>query len=522
MKELKHILLEGRIEDAQTYLQNAVGNWPIAEPDNLAGIGVGTNIQGVLTHFIQNDPSGNNKYLMWMVKKYVDPEERGTSPNDISSIVKRFHKNVDRLSVAFIMNMNIFDPSSRISTSPKNIDSYDDLSQLERVMDEVDSIQTRKEKETEAKAGVDKLYEDDRWLLVKPNTFEGSCYYGSSTKWCTTSKDNPTHFDDYSSRGNLFYIIDKSHELGDFYKIALFKSFGDEVDEWYDRADNKLGVETKDAIYSMLPQKLVTAFLDSHDNSRPPEPEDLTLDDFRDKLVAHMLSNPKLQTLSTQTGVWKWNLDQQNDVWNWESEESSREEDILDVQATPFWQGNNEIPIDFIARNNDEESYQIVVGPRTGMEIPGITQSDYLSSNHTNDQYRHRPDDWRERIFLQQIYFPNLKKFLNKDFFKFILDSDFSTWTPQSYVSTFKFKYPPREGTMTQRFVDYLKQNPRKTSNQFYEEVLGYSRPRAHNNMFFSSIKDSGIVKMERQGRQFVYSLGPNYQAWVEGKLRRV
>ena len=46
-------------------------------------------------------------------------------------------------------------------------------------MDEVESDTiTRKQKETQAKAGVDKLYEDDRWLLVRPNTYEGSCYYG--------------------------------------------------------------------------------------------------------------------------------------------------------------------------------------------------------------------------------------------------------------------------------------------------------------------------------------------------------
>ena len=37
--------------------------------------------------------------------------------------------------------------------------------------------------------------------------------------------------------------------------------------------------------------------------------------------------------------------------------------------------------------------------------------------------------------------------------------------------------------------------------------------------MFFAAIKDAGIVNMERQGRQFVYSLGPNYQDWVEGRL---
>ena len=208
MKGLNKILLEGRVEDAQQYFENAVGSWPVAEPGNPAGIGSQTNLDGVLQHFVQNDPSGNHKYLMWMVKRYIDPEERGTSPNDISSVVQRFHKNVDRLSVAFIMNMDIFDPSSRISTSPKNIDSYDDLSQLERVMDEMDTITTKKEKEKEAKSGVDKLYEDDRWLLVRPNTYEGSCYYGSATKWCTASKDAPRHFEDYSKTGNLFYIID--------------------------------------------------------------------------------------------------------------------------------------------------------------------------------------------------------------------------------------------------------------------------------------------------------------------------
>ena len=39
--------------------------------------------------------------------------------------------------------------------------------------------------------------------------------------------------------------------------------------------------------------------------------------------------------------------------------------------------------------------------------------------------------------------------------------------------------------------------------------------------MFFAAIKDSGIVEMERQGRQFVYSLGPNHEAWTQGKLLR-
>ena len=97
-------------------------------------------------------------------------------------------------------------------------------------------------------------------------------------------------------------------------------------------------------------------------------------------------------------------------------------------------------------------------------------------------------------------YTPKVRKILDSDEMVEFMDADYKTWESTSYVSSFQFKYPPREGTMTQKFTDYLKGNPRRTSQQFYEEVLGYPRPRAHNNMFFSSIKDSGIVKMEREG----------------------
>tara|TARA_Y100000310_G_scaffold64178_1_gene59718 strand:+ start:1421 stop:2971 length:1551 start_codon:yes stop_codon:yes gene_type:complete len=515
MLGLQHILLEGRVDDAQQYFENAVGSWPVAEFQNPAGVGAGTNVEGVLDHFVQNDPSGNNKYLMWMVKMYVNPEERGTSPNDISSLVQRFHNNIDRIHPALIMSMDIFDPNSRIVTSPKNLDSYDDFSQIERVLDEVESRQTRKQKEEEAKEGVDKLYEDDRWLLVKPNTYEGSCYYGSSTKWCTAAKDNTTHFEDYSKRGNLYYIIDKSHELGDYYKIALFKDWNGK-EEWYDRADDELNQGTINAIRSMLPQDLIIALDYEHDEMEEPEPDRFTLDEFRRKLVEYVKADKKLQKINTNSGVWRLYIDEMDGVWIWLSTPPSKPEDIVHaVQATPFWDGRNEIPFDFVNDEGEYDDWGFTAGPEL-LDKPHIPQNEYLKRND-----RHRLEDWGVIVFLNHIYFPLLRKELDKEFFQEIVGYDYRTWTPGSYVSTFTFKYPPREGTMTQRFVDYLKQNPRKTSNQFYEDVLGYPRPRAHNNMFFSSIKDSGIVKMERQGRQFVYSLGPNYQAWVEGRLLR-
>ena len=502
MLGLQDILLEGRIDDAKQYIENAVGF--LSDKD-----------EEVLGYFIDGDPSGNHKYLMWMVKMF--DTDSGFSPNMLIDLVGRFHNNVDRLTPAFITDMDFEAPNNRILTSPKNIDSYDTFRELKMVVDEIGLRQTRKQKETEAKSGVDKLYEDERWLLVKPNTYEGSCYYGSSTKWCTAAKNNTTHFKDYSERGNLYYIIDKSHELGDYYKIALFKEW-DGNEEWYDRADDRIEQGAINAIRSMMPQDLVTALDDAHKKYEEPEkqPDLLTLDEFRDKLGEYIKTDKKLQTINTSSGTWKLYIDEDNTTWTWYYRVGR--EIVHEVQATPFWQGRNEIPFDFI---NDEGMYGdwSTVIRSVSLETEHVQQDAYLQRNQERNRYRHV--DWGITVFLNHIYLPLVKQELNKDFFKEITGREYATWTPNSYVSTFKFKYPPREGTMTKRFVDYLKQNPRKTSNQFYEDVLGYPRPRAHNNMFFSSIKDSGIVKMERQGRQFVYSLGPNYQAWVEGRLLR-
>ena len=503
--KLKNILLEGRIEDAERYIHNSVGL-------------MSDESQEIFQNFVDSDPSGNQKYLMWMVKIY-DREGNSTNPNDITSLVQRFHKNVDRLSVAFINSMDIFDPSSKIATSPKNIDSYDDLSYLERVMDELDSIQTRKEKEKEAKTGVDKLYEDKRWLLVKPNTFEGSCYYGSSTKWCTASKDNPNHFEDYSERGNLFYIIDKSHELGDFYKIALFKDWNGK-EEWYDRADERIEQGTINAIRSMLPFNLVMAMDNAQETYGQPERQIFTYNEFRDKLKSFIQNTRGLQ-LKTNSGI--WDLDFFQDQWEWTGHDPR-----VVIYATPFSPDQTqdvntglEIYVDY---EGDKEIDVDVSIPYDELAVPFLTPETYLDKNPPPSYQTGLSNvEGNLKRFLMHIYLPQVKEVLNNPELVEFVAGNYTTWEPNSYVSSYQFKYPPREGTMTQKFIDYLKQlHPQKrTSNQFYEDVLGYPRPRAHNNMFFSSIKDSGIVKMERNGRQFVYSIGPNYEAWTEGKLLR-
>ena len=515
MKGLGKILIEGRVEDAQKYFENAVGSWPVAEPGNPAGVGEYTNLQGVLDHFVSEDPSGNNKYLMWMIKTYIN--EESTAPFEITSVVKRFHKNLDRLTPAFIMNMDVnFGPDSRIPTSPKNIDSYNDLETLERVMDEMDAIQTKKEKEKEAKEGVDKLYEDDRWLLVKPNTYEGSCYYGSATKWCTASKDYPKHFEDYSKRGLLFYIIDKTKDVGDFFKIALFKKWNGE-EEWYDRADNRLEGSTVKAIESLLPLEL-TNTIEEEFIGEEPEDTTLTLEQFKQNLETYIQNLPRPITISTPTGKWELEINSAGS-WEWAGQDPR-----VELIATPFYEGNEDMEVYF--RTDDDDLGQPALEYRDFYGLQEVSTEylgpgpDYRWNYLSTDPNTFRPFQ-TEKAFISQIYIPLVSKALGNEELKDYTGLDYTIWDAQSYVTSYTFKYPPKKGSMTQLFTDYLKDNPRSTSNDFYEDVLGRPRPRAHNNMFFAAIKDSGIVKMERQGRQFVYSLGPNYDDWTQGKLLR-
>jgi hypothetical protein len=73
-----------------------------------------------------------------------------------------------------------------------------------------------------------KIHEDDKWLMIKPLSWESSKKYGANTKWCTTSETNEEYFFKYSSNGVLIYIIDK--KTG--YKVACHNNLEDGISFW--------------------------------------------------------------------------------------------------------------------------------------------------------------------------------------------------------------------------------------------------------------------------------------------------
>ena len=92
-----------------------------------------------------------------------------------------------------------------------------------------------------------KVFEDDKWLLIRPLTWETSKKYGSSTRWCTTSSSNPDHFFRYTERGVVLYCIN----LKTGYKVAYFKDVtytgkgAPEMSFWNDNDDRVDSIQTE-------------------------------------------------------------------------------------------------------------------------------------------------------------------------------------------------------------------------------------------------------------------------------------
>jgi len=59
---------------------------------------------------------------------------------------------------------------------------------------------------------IDKVYEDNEWLIMIPKTERASCLLGKGTKWCTAAEESNNMFEHYNSDGPLYVLIDKYND----------------------------------------------------------------------------------------------------------------------------------------------------------------------------------------------------------------------------------------------------------------------------------------------------------------------
>lgn len=136
----------------------------------------------------------------------------------------------------------------------KDIKQYSNFEELYNALEE-----SRKKQETKRlEKIVDKIYEDDKFLIIKPITIESSCKYGANTKWCVAAKKDNQFYN--LSRGNqkLYYIINKLNSTEKTYSKIAVHYDEDGYRQIYDSKNKKISPENAAAFIYAFP-KLIAA-----------------------------------------------------------------------------------------------------------------------------------------------------------------------------------------------------------------------------------------------------------------------
>lgn len=352
LNQISDLLLEGRKEDI------------------LKKYGIDEETTDIINYFSDKDPSGNNKYLEWMFKNWAGlGKNRDYSPLDteVVDVIELFHKNIQRIK-------------------NKDINSYSFL-KLKETVKEAEEKRKMSELKKEAKKQKTVIYDDDRWLVVSPHSWKASCYYGAGTKWCVTSKDTSTHWNNYSKNSTFFYIIDKTKtKKNKYYKVAYRQLKREGKFELWDAEDmefssNILGSFGRDW-FDGLPEELKNKALIYHKEKYPKIeniPEWVEDDYSAQALVNHLSTTDISETDRDHYGLTVYEVDGEN--WC-----SAMESDVEDAVYEYFSNYSDEELIEYYDEDgtyiymddqeqfidNEVDSYISDLSEEEILEITGI------------------------------------------------------------------------------------------------------------------------------------------------------
>lgn len=155
--------------------------------------------QDIFQQIISADPTYNaekpnkmGKYGKWLLTLYQKQNLK----------IEDLYKAKDYLSTFIKFNAKL---------QERDIMKYHSLQELftsiEPFIQNPQQAATKSEEIRNIKEGAEKVYEDNKWLVVVPHTKEASCYYGKGTQWCTAADHSDNMFDTYNKDGFLYINI---------------------------------------------------------------------------------------------------------------------------------------------------------------------------------------------------------------------------------------------------------------------------------------------------------------------------
>jgi hypothetical protein len=141
----------------------------------------------------------------------------------------------------------------------KNLITKDILAQdansLFDVVDEAEENLKIKEAEKE----IDKIYDTDRWLVIRVKSKEASCKYGKNAQWCISATKDINRFTGYgySENNYIYFVIDKKEKLDPedtLYKMAILINKKTGKIEVWTATNKKLSVDEVNIVKKFIPE----------------------------------------------------------------------------------------------------------------------------------------------------------------------------------------------------------------------------------------------------------------------------
>ena len=207
------------------------------------------------------DPSKTNKFLP-MLTNIVDSSFKNRVGNWGDDTIEFIHR-IETISPHLKGTFDVSDPSlvysfwALLERIPNNeldslvdfIELYEkhqipgvDINQI-KTLNEIESVVNLINIKNIGKEFSKQTYVDldtEKWLVIRPLTYESSLKYGAHTKWCTAAKNNPYQFFRYTKEGVLVYCINKEtgyklafhmfREGNKFYDISFWNSIDERID----------------------------------------------------------------------------------------------------------------------------------------------------------------------------------------------------------------------------------------------------------------------------------------------------
>lgn len=495
MKFISILLVESRKEDLKNKYKNSIDSVVLDSVLNLPEL-----------------VSFNHKYTDFVLKNLIDldPENIEDILAVTLDLIKKFDKYQSQLE-------------------KKDINQYNDFVELESVLWPL--IHKSKVKDLESK--IDRIYEDDKFLVIKPNSHEASCKYGANTKWCTTSQSDD-HFKRYTS-GNqaLYYVINKTNSTNKNYSKVAIHYDGLGNSKYWDSQDNPMNEREIEVLKYAFPEIMVAIEKDYEKISKSAT--ETILKEIFNSSGKSVMSIKNYFGPENNLTIIVEGFETIDDLGPGHAQgkcsvilnRKLTDQYFIFITYKPTNQRYFESDIGFMGTDDFIETDDFIdlglegwgFDIKTSMEGFPQTRADQIRDYIARKVLDHVKDSTELRQKLvgsKKVWTPNRSSYgytfgKNKGLIKKLID-----YLDDGYDNGTKLDFLEYIGKIKSRVVNGKKEY-RHSNREIFSPKSDF---RGHFSSFFASAKNAGIIQYQKQGRDYIIKKGPNFDAFKNGELK--